>query len=450
MKLRPGAHPKRYLLAILFVSVALRVAVAIYFGNEVDAPSLLTDQRSYHALGARLISGHGFSFDRDWYPFTPAGTPTAHWSFLYSLFVAGVYGLFGVHPLAVRLVQAGIGGLLLPWMVYRLAKAIFADVARDPYTAETLSLLAALIAALYAYFVLYAATLMTETMYIVCVLWSLERGIALETKIRDRSPLRALWPVALSLGLGLGLGTLFRQSLLPWVPVLFLYLLWSAWRARHTRTTMLALALVAAIVIAFILPWTVRNYLVYGELLLLNSNTGYAMYSAQHPMHGTTFREFDAALLPDGLLGRPEPELDRELLREGIQFVLEDPGRYFLLCLSRVRAFFEFWPTSDTTLLHNVGRTGSFGVFLPFMVLGVIAAIRRRKILAHSVLPFLFVLFYMVLHVMTWAMVRYRLPVDAVLIPFAALGIAVLFQRIRAALFRRPTRGNADTSEARP
>ncbi len=429
----------------------MRLAVALYLGNEVDAPPSLTDQRSYDALGARLITGHGFSFERDWYPFTPAETPTAHWSFLYSLFIAGIYGLLGVQPLAARLVQAVVGGILLPWMVYRLAKTIFhPDAVSDPRTAEAVPLVAALIAALYAYFVLYAATLMTETLYIVCLLWSLERGITLETKLRARAPLRALWPVALSLGLALGFGTLFRQSLLPWVPVLFLYLLWVAWRTGHLRTSALLLGITALTLVAFILPWTVRNYLAYGELLLLNSNTGFAMYSAQHPMHGTSFREFDAAPLPDGWWGRPESELDRALLKEGIQFILAEPGRYLLLSLSRVRAFFEFWPTQDTTLLHNLGRTGSFAVFLPFMVLGVILVARRPRILARSALLFLFALSYTVLHLLTWAMVRYRLPVDAVLIPYAALAILTIAQKVRSILPRGVVRGRADTHEAHP
>ena len=113
------------LLSILAFSVVVRIAVALYFGDIVDAPPLLTDQRSYHALGARLVSGHGFSFDVGWYPFTPPDTPTAHWSFLYSLFVAAVYGVFGVHPLAVRLVQAVLGGILLPWMMYRFTLRLF-------------------------------------------------------------------------------------------------------------------------------------------------------------------------------------------------------------------------------------------------------------------------------------------------------------------------------------
>src|SRR5512136_3002820 len=151
------------LLAILAISVTLRVGVALYLGDIVDAPPLLTDQRSYHALGARLVSGHGFSFDRGWYPFTEPDTPTAHWSFLYSLFVAAVYGLVGVHPLAVRLVQAVLGGILLPWLTYRLAVRVFAP-ALNPRL-RWLPGLAALFAAAYAYFVLYAATIMTETFF---------------------------------------------------------------------------------------------------------------------------------------------------------------------------------------------------------------------------------------------------------------------------------------------
>jgi hypothetical protein len=430
MRLRSG-----YLLAaILVFSVVLRIACALYLGDAVDAPPLLTDQRSYHALGARLITGHGFSFAEAWYPFTLPNTPTAHWSFLYSLFVAGVYAVLGVHPLAVRVVQAILGGLLLPWMIYRLARTAFSPLSSTgrEKEGETLALLAALIGAVYPYFILYAATLMTETFYIVVVLWSLERSITLADRLRAQTPLRQLWPIVPPLGLSLGIGTLLRQSLLPWVPVLFLYLAWIGWRAGRLRLTLMALGSAGLMLIAFVLPWTIRNYVVYDDFLLLNSNSGYAMYSAQNPMHGTSFREFDAAPLPDGSWGRPEPELDRDLMRQGIQFVLDDPGRYVLLSLSRARAFFEFWPTPDTTLLHNIGRVASFGLFLPFMAYGLVLAIRNSRLLAHVVLLLLFAAFYTLLHLLTWTMVRYRLPVDAVLLPFAALGVMDLARRVRA------------------
>jgi hypothetical protein len=428
---------RSYLALVLVLSVVLRIGVAAYLGQEIDAPSQLTDQRSYHWLGARLIEGHGFSFAGDWYPFTRAETPTAHWSYLYSLFIAGIYALFGPNPLAARVLQAILGGLLLPWMVYRLARTIFSSSPLVEEQSKTVALLAALMTAVYAYFVLYAATIMTETLFISVLLWSLERSIRLADRIRQPQPTASLLLPGVVLGLSLGIAALLRQSILPWVPVLFLYLLVVGWRAKRLRSSVVTLGLAGLVLVACILPWTIRNYLVYNQFLLLNSNAGYAMYSAQHPMHGTSFREFDAAPLPDSVWGRSEPELDRELMRAGIQFVLDDPGRYLLLSLSRLRAFFEFWPTPDTTLLHNVGRAGSFGLFLPFILYGLILVLRDPALRRRYSLVFLFAAFYTLLHLLTWAMVRYRLPVDATLMPVAALAVIDLARRMRAAVALR-------------
>ena len=45
-----------------------------------------------------------------------------------------------------------------------------------------------------------------------------------------------------------------------------------------------------------------------------------------------------------------------------------------------------------------------------------------------------FIAFYSALHIFTWAMVRYRLPVDAVALPFAALAVVDLASRLFALL----------------
>ena len=89
------------LVALLLLSVLARLAGAVYLGDSVPPDR---DEQSYSLLASRLAEGHGYSFAQYWYPFAPAEVPTAHWSFLYTAFVAGVYALFGPHPLAVRLV----------------------------------------------------------------------------------------------------------------------------------------------------------------------------------------------------------------------------------------------------------------------------------------------------------------------------------------------------------
>jgi hypothetical protein len=283
---------------------------------------------------------------------------------------------------------------------------------------------------------MYAATLMTETFYITALLWSLEVGLRIAHLAREGK--RMPWALAVQLGSSLAVATLLRQSILPWVPVFFLYLLWLGWRNKQLASTVARLTLSGVLLVASILPWTLRNYRVYGQFLLLNSNTGYAMYSAQHPMHGTSFSEFEAAPLPDDLPRGNEAAMDRELLQRGMQFIREEPGRYLLLSLSRVRAYFEFWPTPDTTLLHNVGRTGSFGLLLPFLLYGLVLALRRPSFWTGNGLLLLFAAVYVPLHLLTWAMVRYRLPVDAAWMPIAAWGGVDVAQRVYAFFSGRP------------
>jgi hypothetical protein len=246
------------------------------------------------------------------------------------------------------------------------------------------------------------------------------------------------------LGVSVAVATLLRQSILPWVAVMLVWLLAAdgVAQGRVRGRTLAALAVVVAILLAAVLPFTLRNYRAYGELLLLNSNAGYAMYSAQHPLHGVSFDAYAAAPLPDDLTPPPanEAQWDRALMARGVQFVLDDPGRYLLLSASRAVDYFEFWPKASSSLLFNVGRLASFTLLLPFMVYGVWVALRSARTaaqprrLARLFSPpaflLLFVFVYSLLHIFTWAMPRYRLPVDAVLLIFAAAGLSDLVRRI--------------------
>ena len=296
---------------------------------------------------------------------------------------------------------------------------------------------------------------MTETFYITALLWSLERALAVRERLTQGQ--RVGVGLAATLGLSLGIAVLLRQSILPWVAVLFLWLLWIGRRMGQSRRVIKALATALVPIVLLILPFTIRNYHVYGRFLLLNSNAGYAMYSAQHPMHGTDFQEFAAAPLPEELWGQNEAEMDRELMRRGIGFVVADPQRYLLLSLSRVRAYLDFRPSEASSPVNAVGRVLAFGIFVPLMLYGIWLALRdvgakaraaaksqkakgiqSGKTRAGALADFLatplalilmFAVFYSVLHILTWAMPRYRLPVDAVLMPFAALALLDLAQR---------------------
>ena len=202
-------------------------------------------------------------------------------------------------------------------------------------------------------------------------------------------------------------------------------------------------------------PFVVRNYRVFGQLAMPNTNAGFTFFWSNHPIYGTRFEAVLSPshgvsyqdLIPPELRDLNEARLDRALLARGLQFVRDDPGRYLLLSLSRIPVYFQFWPTPESTLLSNVSRLLSFGLFLPFMLYGLVLALRDARPggplrsspgdkadapdlrLAYLVLFLLFIVVYTAIHLASWANVRYRLPVDAFLILFAAYGLDHLLRR---------------------
>ena len=415
---------KRNALGLLLaLSVLLRVGAAFYLGDTVEVLPGTHDQISYDALAQNVAAGKGFVFDRAWYPFTPPNTPTAHWSFLYVLYLAGVYSLFGYHPLIARLLQAVVAGLLLPWFVYRLGRRTFSS---------QVGLAGAAAISVYIYLVYYSATLMTEPFYICALLWSLD--ILQRLASGERTSALRPW---LELGLAWGLAVLLRQQILLLVPFLLLWLLWAARKRVPIRRLCLSALLSLAIVAAFILPWTVRNYVVYRAFLPLNSNVGYALYAANHPQQGTHFEPLNLPPVPPEWAGLNEAELNARLTAAGIRFVLEDPGRFALQTLDRFRNYYRFWPEKTSLPISNISRVLSFGLYLPFMLYGLYLSLRLLRepdrgpqFSRNVVLLYLYVVLYSASHLLTWAMHRYRLPVDAVMMVFVGLAWVDLARRL--------------------
>lgn len=395
------------LIAILLAAVLIRMVVAVFMGDRVELLPGIHDQVSYDALARSLLAGRGYSFTAPWYPFTPANTPTAHWSFIYPLYLAGTYAVTGDHPLAARLVQGAVGGALICFLVYRIGRRV---------VNESAGLIGAGLAAVYGYFIYYDVALMTETFFIVLVLLSL--FLALELSERTTLP---RW---LGLGLALGLAALLRQTILLFVPVL---LGWLLWEQRRARIRGWHFAIPVGVILLLIAPWTLRNYRVYQEFLLLNSNAGYALYASNNPGLETDWRnDRVVAPVPAEFTGRNEAQLDRALTQRGIEFILADPVRYLRLTLDKTLEYFRFWPSSASSPISNLNRVLSFGLYLPFMLSGLCLSFPRWR----SFIPlYLFMVVHTGIHLLSWPSPRYRLPVDAVLMIFAGVALSELVRR---------------------
>lgn len=425
---RVEQHP---LLSIILISILLRVAVAFVMGDTVvDLPGIF-DQISYHNLALRVAGGYGFSFGELWWPITPANAPTAHWSFLYTLYLALVYLLFGPHPIVARVIQAIIVGILHPYIIYRIGEKLFT---------KAVGLVAAAVTAVYIYFFYYGAALMTESYCITAILSSLYFAILLAESHDKKLDIK----LGIALGISIGIALLLRQVFLLFLPFLFLWI-WIA-RFRQSRNLpIVSTVLSFALIVLLILPVTLYNYSRFHRFVLLNTNSGYAFFWGNNPIYGTNFIPILPTatyqnMIPEEVRHLDEAALDQELLKRGIQFVMDNPSRYILLSLSRIPPYFMFWYSPDSSLLSNISRIASFGITLPFMLYGLALSIKKSlsekdnrllELLASPVgLLIIFVIVYSGIHILTWTLVRYRLPVDAVLIPFAGLALVDVAARI--------------------
>ena len=190
-----------------------------------------------------------------------------------------------------------------------------------------------------------------------------------------------------------------------------------------------------------ILPFTIYNTSRFGHFVLLNTNSGYAFFWSNHPIYGTHFQSILTTakyqdLIPVELRNLDEAALDQALLRRGLQFILDDPVRYVLLSISRIPVYFMFWPSKDSGLISNISRVASFGLLWPFMLYGLYRSIAGQK---QSLTDWLespigmlvmFVSIYSLIHLLSWSLIRYRLPVDAVLLVFAGLAVVDLTRRV--------------------
>lgn len=509
------------LALIIMTAVILRVAASLMLGNTIETLPAIADQISYHSLATRFLEGHGFTFAVAWWPATRAGEATAHWSYLYTLYLSLIYSIFGLNPLAARLIQSVLAGILMPWLAFRLARQVFKprqglspqlpnqpkDTPSQPLpkgegndpnhdeihirprftsmktlalswqSADTIiPLLAAAWIAVYGYFIYFSAALMTETFYIIGILWVLDCALRLgiprerqEHNPGSRASLNKAFFITpwIEMGLSISITAMLRQVFLLFVPVLFLWLGWTMIRQGNRQThpannsesrkilnspgakaskRFISFSLLTILVITVLIaPITIYNYAQFNRFVLLNTNAGYAFYWSNHPIYGDRFVSILTAdmpsyyeLLPQDVLWMNEAQLDNELMKRGIAFVTADLGRYIRLSIDRIPAYFIFWPLDSSSTFSNITRVFSYGLAIPFIIVGIILwinDIRRRRIFADAgLLLLLFSMVYSIVHLLSWAGIRYRLPVDAVTLTFAARG---LYELGRWILIRR-------------
>ncbi len=313
-------NSRAFLGALLLASLALR----LWYWFLIKDTHLFTvpylDCHDYDVWARALVGG-------DW------GRGEPYWMGpLYPHLLALSYAVLGLGTSALVLIQWALT-LVNIVLVYELGRR---------WGGESLGLVAAALFAGYGPPVFYAGFRLMATVVTMFTLL-----IALQADRAARRPTARAW---LGLGLLVGIAATARGNVLALLPILPLLLL-----ARRGLGARRAWRLTGAICLGAglaILPVTVRNLTVGGDLVLLTSNAGVNLLIGQQTQYGGMFGpvsevpqfEFDPTgeTLLEADLGREfsPSQVSRELTRRAVERVTDEPGG---MLAHYARKAYRFW-----------------------------------------------------------------------------------------------------------
>ena len=209
----------------------------------------------------------------------------------------------------------------------------------------------------------------------------------------------------------------------------FVTIPWTVYRLRGARTPacsasthagalrayfrfILVAGLIAA---AVLLPWTVRNYRLFGTLFFVRNNFGLELHLANNDLADAAFRRNISAdryqlLHPGGSLVEArrlrelgEPEYNRRQLRTALDWISTHHSRFLRLTLTRIRMF--WFPDAEGSPMRAIG----VALATLLSVAGLWLAARNRQSIA---LFFASVwLVYPLLYYVNQADLHYRAPI---------------------------------------
>ncbi len=409
-----NGHGIRRDAAIVFlVAAAMRVALALSL--PVD-DTVFWDQPYWH-YARNFAEGRGF-----WMP-NPYGEELgldrvyAFRSPLFPFLWGCVYNLTGGAYAPIRCAHAILGA----------ATCVLAYLAgRELLRHRSASLIGGLLCAVYPPLIWHSVHLMTEPLYIFLV------ALCMYALFRYGSGRRLRWLVVA--GLAAGLGTLTRSVLIGFVPFMALWIWWV--RGRRGRGLRDA-GLLCGIVLAAMLPWIIRNALVLGAFVPTTTDAGHGVYVANNPnaLHdprGFWIPEDWSFLKQPGETAVGEVEASRRLVRRTLRYLASNPGAALMLMGRRFVTLWRFYPHREfVSLKHVIVYAMSYIPLFPFMLFGAWLAHRRAgERVAGVILIDLLVLYTTLIHVVSLAMMRYRVPLMPFLLLFAGLGLTGLGRAI--------------------
>jgi 4-amino-4-deoxy-L-arabinose transferase-like glycosyltransferase len=431
------------------VGLLLVVALIVRLGYVAATPDYeaIDDAHNYDVHARSIAAGHGFA--------RIGSGPTGQTAFRppgYPYFLGGVYKLTGTDEVkpevryrAGRIANALIGTAIV---------ALIGVLARQ-LLGRRAALAAMALGAVYVPLILVSGTLMSEPLFTALLLGALAAAIQ-----HRRSEHRHRW--ALVAGVLGGLAILTRAN----AAILLVPLAFAVWdgRPRWTWRALAPPAMLVAVALATVSPWTIRNAVVFHSFVPVSTQLGSALagtYNAaarndhENPASWRSLRR-----VPDyqHIIRRwrqiPEPTVDHELRSAALHYAGDHPGYVAeVLFWNSVRMLDLAglsWSRHTAATISIGPRWADAGVvcFWAFAALAIAGALtpRARRIpLYVAAVP---VLLFLSVAFLAFETPRYRTGIDPFIVMLAGVALVACWDA-SASRNRRHERLSATTAPPR-
>lgn len=374
---------------IAAMAIVVRLIVVLYSANTIHT---IEDFQ----IAQNIANGRGFTFD------SQLG-PTAYKAPAYPALLAGVITIVGATaaPITTAILQALIGGLSVVLM-YRLVRVLTAS--------ETSSIVAAIALAIHPSYVVYPRVLEPT-------LWTVALSMIVFLALQQRQWVRA--------GIVSGLVVLFQPVAIGVLLVL------AAIHLRRSWGPVITIVCCAALVV---LPWTLRNVIVFGRFIPVKSPVWMNVYEGFLPENSGLQEPFvhDSIITSIDTLRKNVNDVDMESHYRTIatKAIADNPLGYGQRVLNAALRLWSFPPRYD-----RLFTIGFFAVrIIPVLILLILTVMTFRS--AWNAYPALMrsILAVLIIVTATYAFthaanIRFKLDVEWLQIVTISLGAFAMYHR---------------------
>lgn len=383
---------------ILFVALLLRIVFILVFLKE---KLYWDDEFAYDRLAIQLIEQRAYVNEE--------GARTAFRAPGYPIFLALNYLLFGRHFWTIRMVQAFVDCLTLI-LIFLIARQMFN---------QKVAIIAGMLYAIYPLFIYTSSTFFPTTLSV----FFLALFIFLLMQIEQNGTTILL----ILLGMVAGLSVLTVPTFLPSVLLAMFWLFFHLNQA--SRPTARPISIIMLLMIVMLLPWIIRNYLVFNQPFLIATNSGYNFWMGNNPWATPTTG--NSIAFPDSLarkLSQAKSEVEQEKIfyQDAFQYIKKNSGKFIALTFKKALNLWQFYPTPATgykmlPTLSKLMSIFSYGPVLLLAIFGLIISWREKK--KYVLLFILLFLSFTISYAFFITKARFRLPLDPYLIILAGVTI---------------------------